>query len=345
MRVGLIARSEDRGLGNMTWEWAQHMHPERVLLVVPHHRIRQRYERFPGATVVRWDHAGPATLDQPTVRAWLTGLDVVYSAETFYDWRVCDWARDAGVRTVCHVMPEYFKHGHDLTLPAPDVWWTPTTWRLDHLPLLTRVVPVPIALERFTEPATPVPGAPIRWLHTAGAKAAADRNGTRIVLTALRFLRGDHHVTIRAQGEPLRRPATARGVQLTMATREVDEYWHLYGGADALLLPRRYAGLSLPALEAMGAGLALIMSNVEPQRSEWPIIPIDAPEGGRLRTGAGVLSLANVAPRDLAAVMDAVAADRACLAGAQADARSYAEAHSWANLERVHRSHLAAALL
>ncbi len=346
MRVGLIARTEDRGLGNLCWEWAQHMRPDSTLVVIPNHPLRQRLERYPGALVLDWDHKTTGELDEPAVRGWLEELGpgaVVYSAETFYDWRICDWARDQGVRTVCHVMPEFFRHASRGAPPAPDAWWAPTRWRLPQLPPATKVVPVPIALERFPALPLAVELGPPRWLHVAGMKAAADRNGTRLLLQALPLLRREHELLIRSQGQHIPRGRLGRAVRVSIDTRSCPEYWQLYEGSQALLMPRRYAGLSLPVLEAMGAGLAPVMTDAEPQRSDWPIIPVPSMNRRRYVTApAGEIPLIECQPRALAQIMDRLAGDPAELAAARARAVEYARANSWEQLEPRIRSELEA---
>lgn len=331
MKVGLVARSEDRGLGNLTWEFAQHMNPDRVLLVVPNHHFRQRFERYPGATVLRWDHRRSDALDERVVREWLDGLDVVYSAETFYDWRMCDWARELGVRTVCHLMPEYFRHGDDARLATPDVWWTPTRWRLNQLPRSTRVVPVPVALERFTVREPWDMQGPPRWLHIAGVLATGDRNGSKVLRDALKLLKREHVVRIRTL-TPAHPPRAASSVKVEMITKPTAEYWQLYADAEALVSPRRYAGLSLPAQEAMASGLALVMSDCEPQRSEWPIIALPAETAGSIRVAGGTIPLVNVAPEVLAARLDWLADHPEEITAAQRRSRRFAEQHSWERL-------------
>jgi hypothetical protein len=322
----------------MSVEWYRHMRPDRTLLIEPPHNLPIHREWFPDATVCQLSKTREV-LDEKLVREWLDGLDVVYVGETFYDWRICDWARDANARTVCHVMPEYWLHGlHDL--PSPDVWWTPTRWRLGSLPAETRVVPVPIATERWPEPAGFSVDRPPRWLHVAGARAAADRNGTRIVLRALRHLVREHDVRIRSQDEYLPSPTVPRKVHLEVLTTPTVDYWQLYDGADLLVLPRRYAGLSLPALEAMGAGLGLVMSATEPQLSEWPIIGLDTIEKGILRSSCGPIPLADVTPTALAARMDWLADHPDEILGAQKRARVFAESQSWAVLEPTIRGEL-----
>lgn len=349
MKVGLIARSEDRGLGNLTWEWAQHMRPDRVLLVVPRHAIPQRPERYAehDVTVVQWNPEAPAldAAGEAQVRKWLGGLDVVYSAETFYDWRICTWARAAGARTVCHVMPEFYRHGQPDAPPGPDVWWAPTGWRLEHLDPQTRVVPVPVATERFRRARrTPPSPEPVTWLHPAGTRAAADRNGSRLFLTALRHLREPHRVIVKAQSGRWDGLRAARSVDVVTG-HAAGEYWQLFDGADGVVLPRRYGGLSLPAQEAMAAGCALLMTDVEPQRSEWPIVRLAAAAGKptSIRTSAGSIPVVGTDPRTIAAAMDELARDRAALRAARRAALEWAQAHSWETLRPTIDAELARA--
>lgn len=338
MRVGLIGRGEDRGLGNLTREWARHMVPERTLLVRPDSArdagLVQHREWF-DEDAIRISFGASGLLDLDIVRGFLEGLDVVYSAETFYDWRVCDLARELGVRTVCHAMPEYFKHtpnAHNYfpdDLPPADVWWAPTTWRLEHLPEGTEVVPVPIPTDRWLPRDTAVTTAIPRWLHTIGSRAASDRNGTRIFLAALKHVKRDHEVIIRSQSEPFyANGGYGRNVHLRTSSLDVADYWELYADADALVLPRRYGGLCLPALEGMGAGLALVMPEVSPN-CDWPIIPIEAPFLNALTTSAGSIPICAADPKSLARAMDTCAAQPHRLAEAQAASDAFAEEYSW----------------
>lgn len=340
MRIGLIARSEDRGLGNLTWEWAQHMRPERIVVVEPNHRIPMRRDRYPAATFVRWNHRLDSALDERAMRTFLDGLDVVYSAETFYDWRVVEWAREQGVKTVCHMMPEYYSHAGS-RMPEPDAWWTPTRWRLEYLPETTRVVPVPIAVERF---GLATPGRHrddvTTFLHIAGARASGDRNGTDILLRALERLTQPARIRIRTQENVAIHRRLPHHVDVEIVREPTSEYWELYADADVHVLPRRYAGLSLPAMESMAAGLALVMPDVEPQRSEWPSLLVPVGAQGRVRTAGGYIPTGNVTPDALARTMDLLSSKISTLVSSQHEAVRFACSHSWEALEPTIRHEL-----
>ena len=147
MRIGVIARADNRGLGIQTWEVARHLEVERVLVVREPGSERRGFhpqlDRFPGAAIVEFGQYNDGELDEEICRGWLDGLDVIYSAETLYDWRISGWAREAGCATVVHANPEFYKHSVD-SLDHPTAWWSATPWRLGFLPRETRVVPMPM---------------------------------------------------------------------------------------------------------------------------------------------------------------------------------------------------------
>lgn len=262
MLLGVIARVDGRGLGNQTWEVARHLEPARILVVRAPGSEAQGFVpdlgRFPGATVGTINEHN-WTLPEDEVRDWLSGLDVVYSAETLYDWRLADWARDANCSTVVHVNPEFYMH-HRKVLAEPTEWWAPTDWRIGHLPAGTRVVEMPVPTDRFGPPADG-----ISVLHVGGRAATGDRNGTDLVLQAS-TLAPEIPFTVATQ-TPIRRPREVRLIEHT------ENYWDLYAGHSILLLPRRYGGLCLPTIEACGAGMVPVMTDTVPNRS-WPIVPL-----------------------------------------------------------------------
>lgn len=325
MRLGVIARSEDRGLGNQTLEVCRHLAPERVLLIDPgvdgrFEQHPQRYATF-NTTVVRWEPG--FVLDEPTVRTWLDGLDVVYTAETAYDDRLPAWAAQAGCRVVIHANPEMLSPRHVDAMPDA-AWWSATPWRLEHLPAGTRVVPLPVA-ERPTPTAE---ATALRVLHVAGWPAVADRNGTKIVAEAAQHIRSDCTVTIRGQHRDVRRIRPRPSARVTVEHGSVADYWHLYANADVLLMPRRFGGLCMPAQEAMQAGVAVVMPDCSPNEI-WPGPRLRARASGHVHTAAGAIPLHDVDPVELAALVDDLAVDLEHVAKLRHEATEWAAAHTW----------------
>lgn len=326
MKVGVIARATDRGLGIQTWEAARNLDAS-VLVVDLDNPSSRRYPtnhcRFPGAPIVpceTWQ------LPEAPVRDWLATVDVVYSAETFYDGRLPAWAHDTGTATVLHLNPEFVARDYHARGPKPSAWWSATSWRLHHLPTGTQVVPFPVALDRWPAPA-PAHGGPCRWLHVAGKRALGDRNGTKALTAALPLLTEPCQVTIAYQDEqPPKLPEVPDHVQVELAG-PVANYWDLYTGHDALVMPRRYGGLCLPVQEAMAAGLAVVMTACPPN-TDWPITPVPVLGGRRERMPAGKIEAFTLNPRHLAQAMDSHA-DPATRAAGQTRARRWAAEHSW----------------
>jgi len=311
----VIARAEDRGLGLQTWEVTRHL-PCSVLLVDVCDDTPKHPERFPGATRIQW--RGRGLVNRQKVNDWLSTVDVVYTAETFYDPGFTNWARRNNTRTVCHLNPEFFVGGE------PTKWWSATPWRSDSIDPSTEVVPFPVA-DRWTP--EPIHDGPTRWLHVEGRRAGWDRNGTDSVIAALPLLDGPCVVTIASQNpDRIGLPRTKPGVEVRVVGHQ-ENYWSIYEGHDMLVMPRRYGGLCLPVQEAMGAGLGVVMSDVSPNRF-WPIIGVSASVQSIESMYAGQIPVYDVDPRALAATMNAVTPE--CRAKAQTDAREWAKAHSWA---------------
>ena len=336
MKVGLIARCEDRGLGVMTRAFYEHMQPERVLIVVPpNNDLPKHYEWYedkrPYAATAFLREDG--TLNEGGMRDWIDGLDVIYTAETFYDWRIVEWAREAGVATVCHVMPEYFRPDWR-DMPVTE-WWTPTVYRLDHLPNRTRIVPVPIELGEAFAPNFE-PHERLHWMHPAGARAKKDRNGTTQVIRAVQHCTEEHLLTICTQ-DPIDHFVHTQKVAVEIQAERTNR-WRNYKDIDAVILPRKYGGLSLPALEAMASGCALVMPNVPPQWQEWPIVPLDCnmTEGGTIQLYHQAIPLAVVEPTEIARVMDMLARDPALLLAHRMRSLAHAERHSWQSLKGMY---------
>lgn len=336
MKVGLIARCEDRGLGVMTWAFHRHMRPDRTLLIRPDATIGRGFEqhagRYPDAVHVPW---GGGALDEDAVRGFLDGLDVVYSAETFYDPRIPEWAREAGVATVLHVMPEF----HNPDLPAPTMRWLPTSWRAEQFPGVS-VVPVPVEAARLAVPSAP--NAPLRLLHVVGHRAAGDRNGTTTILQMLRMIRSRVDVTIVCQDRRLPSVRTAPTVHLRRLMGGERSLDALYAEHDVIVIPRRYGGLCLPAQEALSFGKALIMPDVSPNR-DWPIIGVPATLNDGIRTVAGEIPFATTEPRAFATVIESLAQNRVFLSEWNQRAHAWSWAHTWDALRPTYQAMLAEA--
>lgn len=342
MKVGVIARADDRGIGIQTWEFVRNVDVERILVVREPGAERKgfmpHFDRYPDAATVTFDPR-TGTLPMDDVEAFLDGLDVVYMVETPYDFRVFTTAERLGVATVVHANPEFWRWD-DPTLPRPTVWWLPTKWRAEHLPDECEIIPVPVPTAPETRRGT---DGDLTAVHVAGHRAAGDRNGTNVVLQALRTMRSDR-LRVRIECQDPRLPA-ARAARVPVERRlgGRNNRWDLYDGADVLVLPRRYGGLCLPVLEAIAAGVVPVLPAVSPNE-DWPAVTVPASFKSTIRTPGGEIPLAATDPRRLASTLDELADDEDRLLAARAAVEEFRVRNHWQALSGTYTAALAEAV-
>lgn len=320
-RLGLIARADSRGLGIQTRAVYRNLKPAKTMVVdcpsaAP---LPLRRDWYPDAT---WIHGLPTAAD---FRAWLKDLDVVYTAETGYGRALWDEAERAGAKTVLHVNPEFL----DIS-DRPSLWAAPSLWRFDELPEPKLHLPVPITP---TEP-RPARETATRFLHVVGRPAIHDRNGTSALLNALRHVQTPLTLTITCQDRTYAQKLVSqtyipRHVRVDVHSGDVPDNRDLYADKDVLVLPRRFGGLCLPAQEAVGAGMPVVMPAISPNDSwlpaEW-LVP--ASHCGEFKAKTKV-QLYSADARGLAAKIDQFATDDAFYADATEKARDIAGMLSW----------------
>lgn len=271
-----------------------------------HERWVHDFDQYPDAIVTTWPETDNR-FSKEAVDALLS-CDVIYSAETFYDDRLMHNLQKRRIATVRHINCElYWSEGESHPI-------YPTSWRLPDRPE-GPTVPVPIPDDRIA----PGPAGEGLLLHVGGWKAKNDRNGTQLVRNTLR--RTDRKWRVTAQyGRAVGNEPNVEVVG------EIEDRWGLYDGCSALVMPRKYGGLCLPAQEAAARGLALVMSDTEPQ-NEWPIVPLDvkAYDIKARHVSANRLFMAN--PKQIAEVVDGLTGDR--LLEAQESALAWARSLAW----------------
>lgn len=311
------------------------MHPDKVLVIdvghlyddTTHCNKRTDLTRYPGAVVVHgW------MPERATVLKFLEGLDVVFSCETFYHPQFVELARSRKVKTVLAPNFEFLDRRVHPDLLAP-----PTDWHWRDLPDPKKVLPVPVAVERF--PQRGFPATAEHFTHVVGRPAVHDRNGTMDLLKALRHVRADIEVTIRCQDRDFLAsidgyPINRRKVKLNLVGGHVDNYWDNYTG-DVLLQPRRFGGLHLPALEALGAGMPVVMPDVSPNEwlpGDW-LVPAGWCDSFIAKQRIDIYSANHHA---LAERIDHFATDAAFFTDARMEANRLAGEHSWDSLRETY---------
>jgi hypothetical protein len=267
MRLGIIARSDNTGLGNQTKELVDMLKPTKILLIdsTPFNKNNQHPEWYKDYDCIR--STGFPTLQQ--IKLFLKEVDVVISCETFYDQNFVRYAKKYGVKTILQYNYELFGNLAAPNLPLPDILLSPSVWHIDHVKKLFGNQSKVIHLPPPTSPLIFSGAKEInmskdhnRILHIAGKKAAKDRNGTNTVLEMLKYSKADYELVIRSQSEI---ETNIKDSRLTIEIGNPDNREDMYSGFDAMVLPRRYAGLCLPMNEALLSALPVFMTDISPQ--------------------------------------------------------------------------------
>jgi glycosyltransferase involved in cell wall biosynthesis len=275
MRIGIIVRSDNTGLGNQTRELTKMLNPDKVMLIdfsnFNHNAQHPEWYRGYNITNIR---GIPNTAQ---IKRFLQGLDVVISCETFYNDDLMILAQRVGVKTVLQYNYELFGNLQNHRMPLPNVLIAPSKWNMDDIEFLfgdkAKVVhiPPPTDKKKFLE-AREVNTSKKhkRILHIGGKAAAMDRNGTDSIIEMLKYSKADYELVIKTQSKL---KIECDDPRLTIDNGNPDNEADMYIGFDAMVLPRRYAGLCLPMNEALMSGLPVFMTDISPNHfilpSEW----------------------------------------------------------------------------
>ena len=272
MRLGIIARSDNTGLGNQTRELVKMLNPHRVLLIDSRsfNNNKQHPEWYSEYQVIK-SNGFPRGSE---ISAFLRDVDVVLSCETFYSTNFADYARNKNVKTVLQYNYEFLENVSKSDAPLPDMFLAPSLWNLDKMIELfgdkttIKYLPPPTDASLFAGVReNNMSKNHNRLLHIGGRKAARDRNGTETVIEMLKYSKTDYELVIKTQ-TPLE--IKCNDSRLTIDTGNPENREEMYDGYDAMLLPRRYAGLCLPMNEALISGLPVFMTNLMPNSAILP---------------------------------------------------------------------------
>lgn len=329
MKLGLVARSDNSGLGMQTWEFYRHMQPVKTMVVdISKHNNNKTYpERYSDNPIgdVIFVTGFPTA---PDIDNFLQGLDVVFIAEAAYNPHLYARAKELGVKTAVQYNYEFFDWFNAPPELLPDMFIAPSMWHFadvnawvnhtnQHTGSNIRHIYLHCPVNRRLLPQREIKKARI-FLHNAGRSAAYDRNGTETVIDASRYLKTDAQILIHFQGEQgLPHQAThtiteyaerlARNgdeEKVTIEQVEFANYQDVYKQGDVLLLPRRYGGNCLPLNEALSVGMPVIMTDITPNAGFLPnnwLIPAQAVGQFEPRT---VVDIYGSDPQALAAKID-----------------------------------------
>ena len=273
MRLGIIARSDNTGLGNQTRELVNMLNPDKIMLINSRffNQNKQHPEWYEGYNCQTTIKGFPTTNE---IVEFLKDIDVVISCELFYNPKFVDLAKKRGIKTILQYNYEFLDYLANPNQTLPDVLVAPSLWNfedvVDKFGDKTSVVhlPPPTDINLFSQ-AREINKSKThkRLLHIAGKAAVKDRNGTNTVIEMLNYSSGDYELVVKTQSQL---DIKSNDPRLTIDASSPDSHQSLYEGFDAMILPRRYAGLCLPMNEALISALPVFMTNISPNNRVLP---------------------------------------------------------------------------
>lgn len=261
-KIAFIARADNSGLGTMSWEFANHIPFEKVLVIK--NGVYQVFpERFPNARVAHKDKISTNDID------WLLdGVTHLLTIETPYDYLFWKKARDKGVKIV--FIPMYECVADRLPI-YPDLYICPSKLDFDVMPKPKKLLSTPINRNRL--PFKQRNKANV-FLHNAGHGGITGRNGTSELLAAIPMIKEDVKVIINTQ-----RPINYSHPKVEIRVGNFENYWDLWQEGDVFVFPHKFDGLSLPIQEALSVGMPVLSTAIYPFTTwlpqDWFILPED----------------------------------------------------------------------
>lgn len=265
MNLGIIARSDNTGLGYQTKSYYDHLSPAKTLVVdiSSINGNEQHPEWYPDGVFTR---GFPLTKD---LSKFLDGLDVVLTAESPYNYELYSLARQKGVKTAVAYNYEFFDWFKYPEYPLPDLLIAPSMWNYGVIDEFAQAKGIkhiylhhPVDRQQFPFS----PRTTSKPIHIAGKPAAHDRNGT------WDFLQAFPDGTVITQSLELAQHIRMRYRHSKVYTG-IGNPADMYKLGDILILPRRYGGNCLPLNEALSCGMPVIMPDISPNNhllpSEW----------------------------------------------------------------------------
>ena len=321
MRIGMVAYATKQGLGYLAKSFYDAGIVDEVILI--YHGRNTTYPEWyqnRAVSITRLPIRGKAVNDL------LGRVDLMLFFETAFDWSFLKVCKARGVKTICMPMHEWFPVN---CKNAFDGYLCPSLLDVDYFPGSPLFQP-PVDPSTWKLRITAK-----RFLHNAGNVGHRNHKGTLELLKATEYIESDLTVTIRCQNqEKFNRlvqqvPEVESNPAVTIERGEIP-YADLHKDYDAVVIPEKFNGLSLPLQEAYAAGMLVITTARYPANT-WlptePLIPVESYHQAAITDNYLTFQEAVVNPREIAKTMDAWY-DRD-ITGYSQKAKRWAEVNSW----------------
>jgi hypothetical protein len=262
MRLTLLARADQTGLGYQTRDYYKWLKPNKTVVIDL--SILNGNAQNPDWYNAHFTIQGIPTEDD--IQRILDDTDVLLTAETPYNLNLYAEARRRGIKTICVENPEFYDHMAYPNFDMPDLIILPSVWLqktiTDHAESRgTRVVQLHHPVDRDEYPYRERNRAD--FIHFTGKPAANDRNGTYT------FMRACPGGIVTTQDKDLAW-TLRRNYSYSTVYTDIQDNKRLYELGDIFVLPRKYGGNCLPLNEALSSGMPVIMPDIEPNDNILP---------------------------------------------------------------------------
>lgn len=313
----MICRMDNSGVGTLSWEFARHIKPKKILLVENH--VHQTFpERYKDFDTRKMD-----TPDQQTIDWFLDDIDHFFTIETPYYYPIIKECRKRGIKTHLYTMYEMTPEQIPLHF---DNYICPSILDFDVMPHPKVFIPVPVATDRLRwKQRTKA----INFIHSASHGGLNGRKGTQILLDAIPLVKNQNiKFTIYTW-----KPFTSTDPRVTIKQVNFKNYWQMWRDGDVLIYPQDYNGICLPIIEAMSSGLGVITTDIYPFNEYMPKELLFPHEGlYQTRAAANLIptDAAKISPETLAKKIDEVA--ESDISEVSLYGKQWAQENSWDTL-------------
>lgn len=298
--VALIGKSNDKGLGILTREWAEHIDLEVWCKKDPRTQKVEGFNYFDDDREID-----------------LKGIKTVVLLETPFQ-RLIKRCKDKGIKTILKVNYEFLPSKLEY---EPDMYLCSSLLNYQHAPQPKILIADPVNTEKIKfrerkEAKT--------FLHIGGI-TLGDANGTQDFLKAIPLVTADVKFIIRSQ-----KKLNINDPRVDLRVGSVPNYWDLYDEGDVFVSPQRFRATSLPIQEAMASGLPVLCTDIKPF-NEFVSYTFP-PKGSRREYLSRMIDYHELDPKDIAQAINDLAGKSVIIESNKS--REYAESISWKKLTK-----------
>ena len=324
MNVGCLTFATDQGIGILAKSFFDHgiiTHP----YVIQHHCRPTHTEWYPGAPLTN-----DLRNDTARILRWVTDakLNVLFQIESPFLWHLFVHCRDVGVKSVLMLMHEC---SHQHLASEPDLFLAPSLLEQRIYERKGSVyIPIPVEVPWRLRTKAEV------FIHNAGHGGLRGRNGTRELIEALRYIKTDPQIILRAQDlyllAGIQAPPNRLRFHVEVGTFP---YRSIFATCDVFVFPDKFSGQSCPLEEAYAAGMLVMGSDRFPHNTYLPVpplIPVRGTHPAQIAKAFNRFDEAEIDPEDIAAKIDEWYGKD--VSSFSRKGREWAESNSWKELGR-----------